>query len=181
MVSTEPCTALTAAPSPIPPGTSLGNILTERASDSNSNYNALWVSANKRFSRSIQFNASYTWSHSIDDVSRNNNGIVVQDSTNIFGSRGNSDFDARHRFVMNAIYDLPFKGNPFVSGWSIAPIVSLQSGNPFNVVLSSTNITGAASVRPNAAGPVQTTNNPLTNWFVNPTGAYTLVTTSFGK
>ncbi len=79
---------------------------------------------------------------------------MVQDSTNIFTSRGDSDFDARHRFVVNAIYDLPFKGNRvFVSGWSIAPIVSLQSGNPFNIVTASSTITGVATVRPNAAGP----------------------------
>lgn len=132
-------------------------------------------------SHGLQFNASYTWSHSIDEASRNNNGIVVQDSNNIFGSRGDSDFDARQRFVVNAIYDLPFKGNRFVSGWSIAPIVSLQSGNPLNIVQASTTITGVATVRPNANGSVQLTNNPLGNWFVNPTGAYTLVTNTFGN
>src|SRR5436309_9617449 len=115
-------------------------------------------------SHGLQLNASYTWSHSIDEASRNNNGIVVQDSNNIFGSRGDSDFDARQRFVVNAIYDLPFKGNRFVSGWSIAPIVSLQSGNPLNIVQASTTITGVATVRPNANGAVQLTNNPLGNW-----------------
>jgi hypothetical protein len=167
--------------SPILPGVTLANALTERDSSSNSSYNALWVTGNKRMSRGLQFNASYTWSHSIDEVSRNNNGIVVQDSTNIFNSRGDSDFDARHRFVVNAIYDLPFKGNRFIDGWSIAPIVSLQSGNPLNIVIASTTITGIATVRPNAAGPVQLTNNPLGNWFVNPTGAYTLPVNAFGN
>jgi hypothetical protein len=173
MVSTRPFTALTAAPSPIPPGTSLGNILTKRASDSNSNYNALWISANKRFSHNLQFNTSYTWSHSIDDVSRNNNGIVVQDSTNIFGSRGNSDFDARHRFVMNAIYDLPFKGNRLVSGWEIAPIISAQSGNPFTVVVPSAAITGVGNtVTPIVVGPITVSGNPLGQWIVPSGGSF---------
>lgn len=191
MVSTRPFTALTAAPSPIPPGTSLGNILTKRSSDSNSNYNALWISANKRFSQSIQFNASYTWSHSIDDVSRNNNGIVVQDSTNIFGSRGNSDFDARHRFVMNAIYDLPFKGNRLVSGWEIAPIISAQSGNPFTVVVPSGAITGLGNtVTPIVVGPVSVTGNPFGQWIApvctTPTictftGTFSIPTTTLGN
>ena len=120
---------------------SLANSITERDSIGTSSYNALWVTANKKMSHGIQFNASYTLSHSIDENSRNNQGIVVQDSTNIFGSVGNSDFDARQRFVVNAIYDLPFKANRIVSGWSIAPIVSLQSGNPFNIVSSVNTIT----------------------------------------
>jgi hypothetical protein len=178
--ASRPFTSISSS-SPILPGVTLANALTERDSSSNSSYNALWVTGNKRMSRGLQFNASYTWSHSIDEVSRNNNGIVVQDSTNIFNSRGDSDFDARHRFVVNAIYDLPFKGNRFVDGWSIAPIVSLQSGNPLNIVIASTTITGIATVRPNAAGPVQLTNNPLGNWFVNPTGAYTLPVNAFGN
>ena len=150
---------------------SLANSLTERDSIGTSSYNALWVTANKKMSHGIQFNASYTWSHSIDENSRNNQGIVVQDSTNIFSSVGSSDFDARHRFVVNAIYDLPFKANRIVSGWSIAPIVSAQSGNPFNIVSSSNAITGVANtVRAKLTGTPQVTGNPLGNWFVNPNG-----------
>lgn len=149
---------------------SLANSLTERDSIGTSSYNALWVTANKKISHGIQFNASYTWSHSIDENSRNNQGVVVQDSTNIFSSVGSSDFDARHRFVVNAIYDLPFKSNRIVSGWSIAPIVSLQSGNPFNIVSSVNTITGIATVRAKVVGTPQVTGNPLGNWFVNPNG-----------
>jgi hypothetical protein len=148
----------------------LANSITERDSIGTSSYNALWVTANKKMSNGIQFNASYTWSHSIDENSRNNQGIVVQDSNDIFSSVGSSDFDARHRFVVNAIYDLPFKGNRVISGWSIAPIVSLQSGNPFNIVVSSPAINGVANtVRPNLAGTPIVTGNPLGNWFANPT------------
>jgi carboxypeptidase family protein len=159
--------------SPILPGVSLANSLTERFSDSNSNYNALWVAANRRMSKNLQFNASYTWSHSIDEVSRNSNGIVVQDSVNFFNSRGSSDFDARHRFVVNAIYDLPFKSNRLTSGWEIAPIVSLQSGNPFTVVLPSSNINGVANtVTPNVVGPIVVTGDPLGSWVANPTTTF---------
>ncbi|HZE82174.1 MAG TPA: carboxypeptidase regulatory-like domain-containing protein [Candidatus Polarisedimenticolia bacterium] len=148
---------------------SLANSITERDSIGTSSYNALWVTANKKMSHGIQFNASYTWSHSIDENSRNNQGIVVQDSNDIFSSVGSSDFDARHRFVVNAIYDLPFKANRIVSGWSIAPIVSLQSGNPFNIVSSSNTITGVATVRPDLKATPVVTGNPLGNWFLDPT------------
>src|SRR5581483_7613341 len=53
------------ASSAILPGATVGNV-TEITSAGNSNYNALWVSANKRLSRGLQFNASYTLSKSID-------------------------------------------------------------------------------------------------------------------
>lgn len=163
--ATRPFTAL-AATSGILPGVSLANSITERDSIGTSSYNALWVTANKRFTHGLQFNASYTWSHSIDENSRNDQGVVVMDSNNIFSSVGNSDFDARHRFVMNAIYDLPFQGNRFKSGWELAPILSLQSGNPFNITVSPTTITGVATDRPNLLSAFDTTGQ-ISQWFVN--------------
>src|SRR5215471_16889862 len=146
------------------PGVRLGN-MTERDSSSNSTYHGLWVTATQRMSHGLQFSASYTYSHSIDEASRNNNGIVVPDSVNIGSGRGSSDFDARQRFVVSAIYDLPFKGNRFVSGWELAPIVTLQSGNPFNVVVPSATITGVGNtVTPLVSGPITVTGNPFGQW-----------------
>jgi hypothetical protein len=161
--------------SPSFPGAVLAPVITARESGSNSLYNALWVTATQRVSHGLQFNGSYTWSHSIDDVSRNLQGILFQDSTNIFSERSNSDFDARHRFVANAIYDLPFKGNRAVSGWEIAPIVTWQTGNPFILVTSnSSKINGVAnSVNPVVSAPLQTTGNPLGQWIANP-GAFVI-------
>src|SRR5258708_3653411 len=151
------------------PGKTLSNRITERDSNSNSNYNALWITANQRVAHGLQFNASYTYSHSIDDASRNNEGIVVQDNINIFSSRRSCDLDARHRFVANAIYDLPFKGNRFINGWELAPIFSVQSGNPFNIVLATASVTGVGnSIRPNVSAPVQISGNPLGQWIANP-------------
>src|SRR5215510_14755124 len=166
--------------SPILPGVGLGNALTERDSNSTSTYHALWITANKKLSHGLQFNASYTYSHSIDDVSRNSNGVVVPDSLNIISGKGNSDFDARHRFVINAIYQLPFKGNRAVSGWELATIVSAQSGNPFTIVVPSANITGVGNtVTPLVLGQITVTKNPLNQWVlptnfaIQPTGTPT--------
>ena len=181
VAGSKPFIALSAS-SQFLPGKTLSNRITERDSNSNSNYNALWVSANQRLGHGLQFNASYTFSHSIDEVSRNNEGIVVHDSTNIFNSRGNSDFDARHRFVANAIYELPFKGNRLVSGWKLAPIVVVQSGNPFNIVLATANTTGAGNtIRPNLVAPVQISGNPA-QWITNAMTAFTVpAANSFGN
>lgn len=174
--ATRPFTALSPS-SPILPGVTLANSITMRNSGSNSNYNALWVTATQKTSHGLQFNASYTYSHSIDDASRNLNGIVVPDSTNIASGRASSDFDARNRFVANAVYDLPFKGNRFTSGWELAPIFSWQSGNPFTVVVSSANITGVGgTVTPLVTGPTTITANPLGQWILP--GAFALQPTS---
>jgi Carboxypeptidase regulatory-like domain/TonB dependent receptor len=177
--ATRPLTSISPSSATLP-NVTLANSITERNSIGTSSYNALWITANKKVSRGLQFNASYTWSHSIDENSRNEQGVVVQDSTNIFSSVGNSDFDARHRFVMNAIYDLPFSGNRIVSGWAIAPIVSLQSGNPFNITVASPAINGVAgTVRPNLTATPVIKGDPLTNWFVDPT-VFVAPTNAFG-
>lgn len=156
------------ANSPILSGRPVGNI-TEREGTGNSSYNALWATANKRLSRGLQFNASYTFSKSIDYNSQSSQGVTVQDSNNIRGDRGLSDFDARHRFVANAIYDLPFHGNRLVEGFQLSFITQSQSGNPINILVGSpinNSFTGVATVRPDLIGPVTITGNP-TQYFNN--------------
>ena len=166
------------ASSAIMPNTFLANI-TQRESGGNSSYNALWVTANKRLSKGLQFNASYTFSKSIDYNSLTNQGIVVQDSYNLLGDRGLSDFDARHRFVINTIYELPFKGSRLVAGWQLSTIVQAQSGNPLNIVsgspaaigtsipgINANALTGVATLRPDVIGPISVTGNP-DQWFSN--------------
>jgi len=120
----RPYAALSAS-SPIDPGVPLSNI-TVYESDGNSSYNALWLTAQKRFAKGFQFNAAYTWSKSIDDNSRNFQGVVIQDSNNIRGDRGLSDFDTRNRFVINGIYELPFRGNRLKEGWQLSLIETTQ-------------------------------------------------------
>ncbi|HET9366336.1 MAG TPA: carboxypeptidase-like regulatory domain-containing protein [Candidatus Angelobacter sp.] len=156
--------------SPAFPNSPLAASITERQSGSNSIYNALWVTATEKVSHGLQFNAAYTYSHSIDDASRNLQGILTEDSTDPFLSRASSDFDVRHRIVGNAVYDLPFKGNRLVSGWELAPIMTWQTGNPFTIVVSnSSSINGVGNtVTPIVTGPLQTSGNPLGQWISNP-------------
>jgi hypothetical protein len=176
---TRPFAALSSN-SPILPGRTLGNIL-ENGSAGNSSYNALWLTANKRISRGLQFNASYTFSKSIDYNSLNSQGVVVQDSFNIRGSRGLSDFDARHRFVINWLYELPFKGNRLIEGWQFSSITQLQSGNPVNLVTNINSFTGVATLRPDLVGPITILEDP-NRWFdTSSFVAPTTPTTHFGS
>jgi hypothetical protein len=152
------------ATSPILPGTNVGNI-SDNVSTGNSSYNALWISSNMRAWHGLQFNASYTYSKSIDYTSQNGQGVVVQDSFNPAGDRGLSDFDARNRFVVNFIYDVPaFKHNRLFEGWQLGSIVSDQSGNPVNLVVTGiSGFTGLSTLRPDQIGAVQIVNQTLPN------------------
>jgi hypothetical protein len=152
--------------SPIMPGAPLGNII-EVDSVGLSSYHGLWVSANQRLTSGLQFNASYTLSKSLDYNSLNSQGVVVQNSYDIANSRGLSDYDARHRFVADVIYELPFTGNAFAEGWQIAAIVQAQSGNPVNIVTSSGAFNGVANtLRPDLIGSPEIIGSP-SQWFAN--------------
>jgi hypothetical protein len=110
---------------------------------SNSNYNGLWLSADKRLSKGLTFSTSYTFSKSIDNNSVGSSNPQIQDFRNIAAERALSDFDARHRFVLSGVYLLPFGTHSglmkrIVEGWSFAPIVNLQSGNPFSPIVGNT-------------------------------------------
>jgi hypothetical protein len=151
-----------ASDSPIDAGMPLSNILVYE-SDGNSSYNGLWVTASKRFAKGLQFNTSYTFSRSIDDNSRNVQGLVLQNSNNIRGDRGLSDFDARHRIVISGVYELPFRGNRLKEGWELSLIEQTQSGNPINFHTSNAAFTGSALLRPSVTGSVATGFTPATN------------------
>lgn len=150
--------------SPILPNTPLGNI-TEVGSSGNSSYNAMWLTASRRLAKGWEFNASYTWSKSLDYTSYSTGGILVQNSFDLPEERGLSDFDARHRFVFSSICELPFDDNRLVAGWQLGVIVQSQSGNPFNVVTSNSAVNGVPNtLRPDVNGPIEVLGD-VEQWF----------------
>ena len=148
--------------SPIDPGMRLSNIGVYE-SVGNSEYEGLWLQVKKRLSNGLQFDGSYEWTKAIDDNSRNVEGFVLQNSYDIAGDRGLSDFDVRHHFVLSTVYDLPFRGNRFKEGWELSFISTLQTGNPLNFHLTNTSFTGLALLRPDVVGDVTTGFTPATN------------------
>jgi Carboxypeptidase regulatory-like domain len=109
-------------------------------SASNSNYNGLWLSVNRKFARNFTFSSSYTFSKSIDNNSVGSMNPEAQDFRNLRLERALSDFDARQRFVVSGVYALPLQAQGaflgrLVQGWSLSPIVNLQSGNPFSPIV----------------------------------------------
>lgn len=113
-----------------------------------SQYDGLLVSLRKRFSSGFQYDVNYTWSHAIDNQSNVANAVIQGLVYNAFdrtAGRGNADFDIRHLFNANAIWEIPvgrgraLGGNmskwadAIVGGWSLAGIFTARSGLPFTM------------------------------------------------
>jgi hypothetical protein len=109
-------------------------------SDGNSSYNALNLELKKRFGSNMQFYATYTWSHSIDDSSDLQTLLKPQDNTNFRAERADSLFDQRHRFVFSGVFNSPEgwrSGSTWkriMSDFTFSPIVEYGSGRPFNIL-----------------------------------------------
>lgn len=125
------------APGPINPYADVN----AQMSDGNSSYNAMNIEIKKRFSNNMQFLATYTWSHSIDDSSDLQTLLKPQNNLDFRAEKSDSLFDQRHRFVLSGIMSSPdawrssdsgFKR--FMHGFSVAPILEISSGRPFNIL-----------------------------------------------
>ncbi|HKS28318.1 MAG TPA: TonB-dependent receptor [Pyrinomonadaceae bacterium] len=134
-------------------------------------YNSLQVTLSRRMTTGMYFQAAYTYSKNIDNVSgslstdelnatRNgqNGANLYNDQSDPKQNRAISDFDRPHRLVVSYAYDLPFgRGQRFLSGvdgvadkllsnWAISGIVTYQSGLPFSVTDSTSGGAYAAAL-----------------------------------
>jgi hypothetical protein len=105
--------------------------------DANAIYNGLQIGYNKRFSKGITYGLAYTLSKSMDDGSAQRDILPNPfDRSMLWGA---SDYDRRHVFVGNVIYELPFFRNSsgltksLLGGWQTTLLVQLQTGTPFTV------------------------------------------------
>jgi hypothetical protein len=119
-----------------------------------SNYHALQVDVNRRFSQGLSLRGVYTWSKALDDgdslnaTAAANAPGLVSNPFNLHADYGLATYDVRHIGVINAVYIMPFGNgqplgnslegwsNALVSGWSVNSIVTFQSGFPFTPQLS---------------------------------------------
>lgn len=188
-------------------------------SEAVSNYNGVSISATHRYA-SGEISASYTYSHALDEVSNggfspfaytsffstNTSPIFPQDPNNLRGMYGNADYDVRHYFSLNYLWELPFKRLTFghgpdsvLKGWNVSGTVLARSGLPFTIVDQGTTGTlegtnygqvfgGGATPAPlvfgsvgtgnpgTCSGPGSNVNSPCFN-----TAAFTTSPTGFGN
>jgi hypothetical protein len=173
-----------------PPSSCIYGSVGEIASIANSSYNALEASLRKRFNHGLSFLASYTWSHSIDDVSSFNitgsasqpvagENDLAQNPFDLAAERGPSMFDARHRFVLSYQWSLPFLQHSstwyghVLGDWQLNGIFTAMSGTPFTVFDSSDvsvqgsapEISGFSSNRPNVVSNPNSGPHTAAEWF----------------
>ena len=108
-------------------------------SNGSSIYHGFSTNLRKRFGTHYEFLASYTYSHAIDDSTDLQSTLTPQDSYYPALDRSTSIFDQRHRFVFSGVYQTgKVGGNGFVhhvfSNWTIAPLLEIGSGRPFNIL-----------------------------------------------
>ena len=110
-------------------------------------YNSLQVQLQRRLSRGLQFQSSYTWSKSLDTTQGQFGG--ESGGTSNFGldpdnpayDKGPSDFDNRHAWTFNTLYSLPLPQREgaagiLLGGWRVGTILTLRSGVPFSVLVN---------------------------------------------
>ena len=119
-----------------------------------SNYNALQVDVNHRFSHGLSLRGVYTWSKALDDgdslnaTTAGNAPGLVSNPFNLAADYGLATYDVRNVGVISALYALPFGHgqalagnldgwrNALVGGWSVTSILTVQAGFPFTPQLS---------------------------------------------
>ena len=123
-------------------------------SEGTASYNALQVDVTRRFSHGLSFRGVYTFSKALDDgdslnqTTAGNAPGLASNPFNLRSDKGLATFNVTNLAVINALYALPFgrgqmyandvqgwKGH-LLSGWSLASIITLQSGFPLTPQLS---------------------------------------------
>jgi hypothetical protein len=129
-----------------------GNVIASAGTEATlgvSHYNSLQVSLNKHLGHGLLFQAAYTWGHSTDDTSSYDSdggwGARVPNPYDLASFKGDSNFDARQRFVVNYDYALPYVlrswrnavARKLLDGWHVAGITTFQTGFPITLYDSS--------------------------------------------
>ena len=133
------------------------NIALEDIGD-NSSYNALIVNYLHRFAQGLLVNASYTWSHAIDDAPEANTydqgSVFISDPTNRNRDRGNSAINRPDAFTLSAIYAPTTKFQnrfwKYLANYNeLAFLANLSSGDEQNItanrVLNGDSLAGSGS------------------------------------
>lgn len=126
----------------------------------NSNYDGLVATFQHKFTGGFQFQAGYTWSHALDEISNNSlNPFGVNSSTNadiVFPinpndirefNYGNADYDVRQSININYVWSDAFRHltshgpNALVKGWTFSGTIFDHTGFPYTIYSSA--LTGA--------------------------------------
>lgn len=120
-------------------------LVTQLNTGANSHYNGLQLTAEKRLSYGIQVQGNYTWSRCMDTVSNGGflpfsaGGILSPLPGQLGRQYGPCDYDVRHNFTLQYVYELPVNLRNRVlgamaNGWQVSGSVFRRSGIPFSIL-----------------------------------------------
>jgi hypothetical protein len=150
------------------PNTSFGAI-TNIESTLKSHYNAVAVQFNRQMTGGLQLQAFYTYSHAWDNGQSSNTGTPVLQVFNPFDrglEEGTSTFNTPHRFTALAVWQPSYYqggrlGKLLLNGFSISPIVSVQSGAAVTGTVSGNAPSGLGAISNGINGTGTSTNRPF--------------------
>ena len=157
-----------------------GNIA-EYVSTGHSTYNAMTVKAQKNLSNGVSFILAYTWGKSMDNAPGYASGSQAssgtpQNSLNLQGERGLSDFNVGSRIALSPVIELPFGKNKaylthgigaaVAGGWQLSGIYQFDTGRPFTISMSQNRSGSIYGVdRPNVVADPNTGPKTVAQWF----------------
>jgi len=100
-----------------------------------SDYHALQLEYRRRVARGLQAVASYTWSHTLDNVS--SDAYLAWGGASPSLDHASSDFDLRHAFTTSLSYDFPMGDGAhprLVRGWGVDAVFHARTGFPITVL-----------------------------------------------
>jgi len=149
----------------------------------NSTFHGLQSSLNRTFARGWLFQAQYMYSKIIDDNAGAGDGAEISIPTCRRCERAPADWDVRHTFTANSVYELPFGpgrrygaksgfAGKMLEGWDLSGVFTARTGRPFNVVVdrSSGDVPSgsARNQRPNLTGVDPIPANQTPSRWINP-------------
>jgi hypothetical protein len=102
-------------------------------------FNALQTSLRRTVSKGLDFQAGYSWSHSLDESSGYGLFYNGNDPRNLRSGYASSDYDRTNVFTLSFDYQVPSLKNASAleshlgGGWGLSGITVLESGQPYNV------------------------------------------------
>jgi hypothetical protein len=159
-----------------------GNIATTLG-EGTSHYDSLQARMQKQYANSLQFAATFTYSHTLDDQTGSGNGgpgakgDVWQNGYSLKSNYGNSLLNQPISFNGDVVYDLPFGrgklfmnqggiANEVLGGWRLSGLWQIHSGTPFTVTIP-TNLSGslAGTWFPNRTRSGKLSHPTVAEWF----------------
>jgi hypothetical protein len=137
---------------------------------SNSSYNAGSLTLRRRLSKQLFARAAYTYAKSIDESSNTGGTIqynfpIAQDSRNLRGERGRSDFDIGHSFAGSFIWNPSYSRHVALRNWQVSGAATIYTGQPFTPKMGAFDYTNGGASRPDRIANGALANRTVDQWF----------------